>query len=222
PAEHTVGTRFAGILRPEDHQKRLDRLIWAAQTDAARRLLPLLSTDYRALAEARLALAADAANAPRLVAQVPAALRGDPGLAFEEARWWRKKDNYDNAASLLLAHADSPVKPAAWWDERLIVARRLLAAGNSDIAYRLVQQPVSGDGSLYAEAEFLSGYIALRYKKDPSLAFDHFAHMLARVSGPYAKARAAYWSGRAAAASGKTDLATKWYTAGAEHIATFY
>ena len=105
---------------------------------------------------------ADAANAARLVAQVPAALRGDPGLAFEEARWWRKKDNYDNAANLLLAHADNPVKPPAWWDERLMVARRLLATGKSDIAERLVQQPLTGDGSLYAEAEFLSGYIALR------------------------------------------------------------
>jgi soluble lytic murein transglycosylase len=221
-AEHTVATRFAGILRPEDHQKRLDRLIWAGQTDAARRMLPLVSTDYRALAEARLALAADAANATRLVAQVPTALRGDPGLAFEEARWWRKKDNYDNAANLLLTHADNPVKPAAWWDERLMVARRLLAAGNSDVADRLVQQPEANDGGVYAEAEFLSGYIALRYKKDPGLAFDHFAHMLAQVTGPYAKSRAAYWGGRAAAAAGKTDLATKWFTAGAEHMATFY
>ncbi len=68
------------------------------------------------------------------------ALRADPGLAFEEARWWRKKDNYDAAAQLLLAHADNPVRPAAWWSERLLVARRLLAGGNADIAYRLVQQ----------------------------------------------------------------------------------
>src|SRR5207253_1060191 len=81
---------------------------------------------------------------------------------------------------------------------------------------------LTGDGSLYAEAEFLSGYIALRYKKDPTLAFDHFAHMLAQVTSPYAKARAAYWGGRAAAAAGKSDLASKWFAAGAEHIATFY
>src|SRR5262249_42110582 len=77
------------------------------------------------------------------------------------------------------------------------------------------------DGSA-ADGEFLCGYIALRYKKDPSLAFDHFAHILAQVTSPYAKARAAYWGGRAAAAAGKIDLATKWFTAGAEHLATFY
>ncbi len=46
--------------------------------------------------------------------------------------------------------------------------------------------------------------------------------MLARVTSPYAEARAAYWSGRAAAAAGKPDLAAKWYAAGAENMATFY
>ncbi len=220
--ERALAARLGGRLRPEDHQRRLDRLMWDGQYDAARRLLSLVAPDYRGLAEARLALAGDAANAGRLVAQVPATLRGDPELAFEEARWWRKKDNYDNSARLLLAHADNPVRPSAWWGERLLVARRLLATGNSDIAYQLVQKPGTSDGAEYAEGEFIGGYIALRYRKDPLLAFDHFAHMLAQATSPYAKARAAYWGGRAAAAANKTELAAKWYGAGAEHTATFY
>ncbi|MGE5268527.1 MAG: lytic transglycosylase domain-containing protein [Thiohalocapsa sp.] len=224
--ERAVLTRFADRLRAEDHWKRLDRLLWDGQSEAAKRLLPLVAADYRALAEARLALAADAGNAGKLVAKVPEKLRDDPGLAFDQARWWRKKDNYDNAARLLLAHADTPEKCAAWWDERLLVARKLLAAGNSDTAARLVQQPETGSGKINAEpnaeAEFLSGYIALRYKKDAAAAFDHFAHMLAHVTSPYAKARAAYWGGRAAAAAGKDDLAAKWYTVGADNLATFY
>ena len=78
------------------------------------------------------------------------------------------------------------------------------------------------DGNGYSETEFLSGYIALRYRKDPALAFDHFAHILARVGTSFSKARAAYWEGRAAEALGKPELATKWYTAGSEHMATFY
>src|SRR6266403_1105033 len=69
-----------------------------------------------------------------------------PWLAFEEARWRRKKDDYDGAAQLLLAHDDTPIRPDLWWGERLMVARRLLAGGNSDIAYRLVQHPNSADG----------------------------------------------------------------------------
>ena len=220
--ESALLARFAATLRPEDHEKRLDRLLWDAQIDAARRMLPLVSPDYAAVAAARLALAADTANPAAFLMRVPGELHSDPGLAFEEARWWRKRDNYDAAAQLLLAHDDTPMRPDLWWAERLLVARRLMARGNADIAYRLAQQPGASDGNANPEAEFLSGYIALRYKKDPALAFDHFARILARVTSPYLKARAAYWGGRAAEAAGKPDLAAKWYAAGAEHMATFY
>ena len=218
--ERAVVARFSTTLRPEDHTRRLDRLLWDGETEAARRMLPLVPADDRALAEARLALAGDAKNVEALLAKVPAARRADPGLALDEAHYLRRKDNPDAAAQLLLGHPDNPVRPEAWWKERLAVARRLLAAGKTDIAYRLVQQNRADD--LDPDAEFLSGYIALRFNKDPALAFDDFAHILARAAGPYAKARAAYWGGRAAAAAGKPELAEKWYAAGAENMATFY
>jgi soluble lytic murein transglycosylase len=185
------------MLRAEDHQKRLDRLIWDGLTDAARHMLPLVSADYRLAAEARLGLAADAANGEALLVKVPAQLRSDPGVAFEEARWRRKKNNYEAAAQLLLAHADSPVRPAAWWGERQLVTRQLLATGNADTAYKLAQRHGLSDGNAY------SG-------RNSCLATSHCAtagippspwtispthpgarnHALAR--------RAAYWSGRAA------------------------
>ena len=128
----------------------------------------------------------------------------------------------DAAVAILQANPGDPVRPAAWWHERQIIARRLLAGGNADLAYRLAEQHGAIEGGAYSEAEFLLGYIALRYKKDPALAFDHFAHILTRADTPYAKSRAGYWGGRAAEVEAKSDLARKWYAAGAEHMATFY
>jgi len=58
--------------------------------------------------------------------------------------------------------------------------------------------------------------------KKPDLAFEHFAHILARAGSSFGKARASYWGGRAAEAAQNSDLATKWYAAGADHMATFY
>ncbi|HEX3952637.1 MAG TPA: hypothetical protein VHW90_03620, partial [Stellaceae bacterium] len=101
--EQRALAQAGSVLRPEDHQRRFDRLLWDGQTDAARRLLPLLSADYRVLAEARLALASDAGNADAIVSRVPPPLRADPGLVFEQARWQRRRDNYDAAAQLLLS-----------------------------------------------------------------------------------------------------------------------
>ena len=220
--ERAILKRFAASLRPEDHGRRLDRLLWDRDADSARRMLPLVSSDERALAEARLALIGGTAKPGPLLAKVPAARRGDPGLAFDEAQWDRKKDKYDEAAQLLLAHEDNPVRPKAWWKERMLVARHLLAAGNPDLAYRLVERHSAGYDLAATDAEFLSGYIALRFHKDAPLAFDDFAHILAQTTSPYAKSRAAYWAGQSAAAFGNPDLAAKWYSVGAENMATFY
>lgn len=220
--EHSFWNRHGGQISAVDNWQRLDRLIWDNQTEAARRMLPLVTQDYRALAEARLALATVGPHADALVARVPAPLRSDPGLVFEQLRWDRKKDMVDAAAQILLAQSGDPVHPGAWWGERQLIARRVLATGNAQEAYKLVQQHGTLEGDAFSEAEFLSGYIALRYMKDPALAFDDFSRILTRVSGASAKARAAYWGGRAAAAEGKGELATKWYAAGADHMTTFY
>jgi soluble lytic murein transglycosylase len=214
--------RYGSNIRPEDNVKRLDRLLWDRQGEAARRMLPLAPSDYRAEAVARLALYDRTGNANALLAQVPEALRSDPGLVFDIVHWERHNDQNDAAAQLLLAHPDNPVRPDAWAGERETVARRLLAAGNADLAYRIVQQSTLSDAAAYSDAEFLSGYIALRFMKNPTLAFEHFSRVLARATTPWGKSRAAYWSGRAAAEGGKPQLATKWYTAGAENMVTFY
>lgn len=220
--EHDFLARYGANIRPEDNVKRLDRLLWDRQGDAARRMLPLVPADFHAEAVARLALYDRAANAPTLVAQVPESLRNDPGLVFDIVHWERHNDQNDAAAQLLVAHPDNPVRPDNWAGERQIVARRLLAAGNADLAYRVTQQTAASDSGAYSDAEFLSGYIALRFMKNPTLAFEHFSRVLARSTTPWGKSRAAYWSGRAAEAGDKPQLAAKWYAAGAEHMATFY
>ncbi|HEX5320204.1 MAG TPA: lytic transglycosylase domain-containing protein [Stellaceae bacterium] len=220
--ERGFWARYGSTMRPEDNERRLDRLLWDGDRDGARRMIPLVPAEYQKLAEARLALETGAHDAAAAVGKVPAELQSTPGLVFDEVRWRRKQDMNDDAGRLLLAHPDNAVRPLSWWSERQIVARRLLAGGNAELAYNIVQQHGLSDGRSYSEAEFLSGYIALRYLKKPEIAFEHFAHILARVDTPYGKSRAAYWSGRAAEAQGKHDLALKWYAAGAENMATFY
>jgi soluble lytic murein transglycosylase len=215
-------THHASAIRLVDNEKRLDRLVWDGHSDAARRMLSLVPVDWRSLAEARLALAAQAPNAALFVARVPAPLRADPGLLYEALYWLTKRDMVDPAVHILLSHPGDPVRPAAWWAERQVIARRVLATGDAERAYRIAEQHGELEGTAYAESEFLLGYIALRYKNDPGLAFDHFSRILTRVSTPYAKARAGYWGGRTAEAEDKPELAAKWYAAAADHMATFY
>jgi soluble lytic murein transglycosylase len=149
-------------------------------------------------------------------------LRANPGLVYERLRARRKKDMIDAAVQILLSQPGDLVRPAAWWAERQTIAKRVLAGGDAELAYRIVEQHGLIEGTAFSDAEFLLGYIALRYMKKPALAFDHFSRILTRVGTPHAKSRAGYWGGRAAEAQAKSELAAKWYAAGADHMATFY
>ena len=220
--ERSFLVHHSASIRLDDDEKRLDRLLWDGQNEAARRMLPLVPPDWRSLAEARLALAVQASDTGVLVARVPAQLHSNPGLIYQELHWLTKKDMLDAAVQILLSQPGDLIRPASWWAERQTVARRVLATGNAELAYRIVEQHGLIEGNAYSEAEFLLGYIALRYMKNPALAFDHFSRILTRVGTPYAKARAGYWGGRAAEAQAKPELAAKWYAAAADHMVTFY
>jgi soluble lytic murein transglycosylase len=220
--EKKLLARYGSLLRPQDHEARLERLLWDREDAAARRMLPLVPPDYGKLAEARLAVAADAKNAGSLAARLPTQFRTDPGLAYDEAVWWHNKGRFDYAAALLLAHPDNPVRPALWWKERLLVARHLMAHGDPATAAQLVRQAGACRDLTACDAEFLSGFIALHFDHDPAVAFADFAGILGHVTNPYAMTRAAYWAGRAADAEGRSQQAAVWFAIGSENMATFY
>ena len=73
-----------------------------------------------------------------------------------------------------------------------------------------------------AEAEFLAGWLALRFLDRPGEALDHFRRVYDVVNFPVSIARAGYWTGRAAEARGDPITASLWYQRAAEHSAFYY
>ena len=78
--EKSFLANHGAAITPQDNQNRLDRLLWDGKVEAVRRMLSRVPPDYRALAEARLALLLHAPAADLLVARVPAPLQADSGL----------------------------------------------------------------------------------------------------------------------------------------------
>lgn len=221
--EKSILQRYPSVMRTEDHVKRLDRLVWDGQADAAKRLMPRVPQDYRLLADARLKLAAFLPGVERAVAKVPPQLENDPGLLYERLRWRRRKEMFDSALDVLLNPPKDLVRPAAWWTERQTLARHALADGKPALAYKLVTTKNGlTEGQPHADAEFLAGWIALRFLHDPHAAYDHFVSLYKTVKLPVSLARGAYWAGRAAEASKFQQLATTWFGTAAEQPTTYY
>jgi soluble lytic murein transglycosylase len=216
-------TTFGDYLRPEDHWKRLDRLLWDKQDGPSGRMLLKVDAGHRAVAQARLALQDGKSNPEPLLAQVPKELRDDPGLIYDRVRWRRQKDMDEDAIELLSHPARNKVRPDLWWQERGILARRALQKGLVSRAYQMAaDHALDPKAPQYADAEFLAGWVALRFLDDRDTAVMHFQRMWDGVSTPLSRSRAAYWAGRAAEAQGETDVARQWYLQGARYPTAFY
>ncbi|PKU21350.1 lytic transglycosylase domain-containing protein [Telmatospirillum siberiense] len=213
---------FQEILRDEEDDARFDRLLWTHQEQAAARQLSRVDDSFRLLAQARLALDNDEANAEALAARLPERFKNDPGLLYELVHYRRQHDKDDQAIALLSHPAADTVHPEMWWTERAVLARRALAQGRISQAYEIARRHGQMDGAGFADAEWFSGWIALRFLSDYEVALGHFTRMFERVSSAQSRSRAAYWAGRASDALGRGDDSVRWYNLAAVHITTFY
>lgn len=205
--------------------ERLDAMLWRGWQDNARRLIPLVSTGQKALAEARIGLQRRAGNVDALLAKVPEELRDTPGLQHARFEWRVRKGRWADAKALLLqqsASAKSLGQPAAWANRRRALARDELRDGSAQRAYDMASQHFLESGSHYADLEWLSGYIALTRLNDPARALVHFKNHDAAVTSPISQGRAGYWQGRAHLALGDVAAADQAFTMGAAHQSSFY
>ena len=224
--EREVLATYAKQLTQDDHRARVEFLLWTNQRTAASNLKYLLTNDYRKLVDARIGLAARSRNVDALVDAVPSHLQDNPGLLYERAKWRRQKLRNQDVATPLLTGIDGNEVPEAGrsrlWDERNIAIRTDLKDGNWSRAYQLASPHGMDSGGDFAEAEWVSGWIALRLNNDADRSLQHFETMADGVSTPISIARGKYWAGRARDALGQSDAARTDYTAAAEHKFTYY
>ncbi len=220
--------RFLGnygkLIEKETHKRRFNVLLHKGQITNARAIARVLGQGYPQLAEARIALAAGDAGVDGALARVPPHLLNDPGLAYERLRWRRKKDMDFRAIEIL--HNAPPAhlipNPEDWWRERHIIARRFIEKKQYESAYLLVAKHEMKDGAGFAEAQFLAGWLALRFLGKPWEAFEYFEAMYHKSTMPITRSRAAYWAGLASESLKYKDVARQWYETGAKYPTTFY
>ena len=134
-----------------------------------------------------------------------------------DLKWRRKRGRVDSSLEILLKiknTKDYMVRPDKWWVERGIIGRSLIYKKKYETAYKIVSNHALTEGPEYAEAEWMSGWIALSFLKDPILAENHFKNFYNNVGYPISLSRGAYWLGRTYEKIGNKDLANKWYKEG--------
>jgi soluble lytic murein transglycosylase len=217
---------FGSNFTAQDYADRVDILLWRGQRTEARELFPHISAADRAVANARIAIQSrQRRGLQALVDAVPGSREDDPGFQYDRVQYRRRSDQPVEAMQLA-AQIDPRAAPVAARDEifqeRRLYVPRALRAGNYQLAYRLVSNHGLSSGEAFADAEWMSGWLSLRFLSQPQRAAEHFAHLSENVSSPVSSSRALYWRAQAAEALGQHDEAERLLTEASRFPFTYY
>ncbi len=217
-------TRYSRYLDRESHAGRLNYLLYRDKYANAEAMASALGGGYPALARARKALSQGKGDVNSLISAVPSALKNNEGLLYERLKWRRQKNLNQGAIEILrkAPSASRMYRSADWWRERHIIVRRLIEKKQYKQAYRLASSHKQKEGFPLAQAEWVSGWLALNFVNEPWKAFEHFERLYQNVSSPISKSRGAYWAGRASEALKHPKIAAQWFNVGARYPVTFY
>jgi len=217
--------KFKKYLSTEDYIKRADYLAWENKYWDLKRMLRYLPKDYQYLYTARQLLMSKSYGVDTAIKRVPSKLKNDPGLNYDRLKWRRKRGRLDSSLEILLNiknNKEYMVRPDKWWVERSIIARSLIYKKRYETAYKITSNHGLSEGPELAEAEWMSGWIALSFLNDPLLAKNHFEKFYDNVGYPISLSRGAYWLGKSYEKLKNYEESKKWYLKGSEFLTTYY
>ncbi len=214
--------RYGEMLSAEEHNERLDNLLWQSRTTEARRMLPRVTADIRSLSVARIYLLENHPDVDLAISKIPVFLLDHPGLIFERVRWRIRANKHESARALLFSLPRSLPHHAKWWKEINYQIRESIDEGLVSDAFRLAVVGSELEGHSAIQASWMAGWIALEFLDEPEIALPYFERMLQEVSMPISLARAAYWAGKSAANFDNHSLASYYFEKAANHKTTFY
>jgi len=136
-------SRFGSVLSIDDHDARMDALLWARAKRAAQRQLGLASSAKRGVFAARLAQITETADANTKASAVGAIARDDAGYLADRARYLRNKGQSFAARQLLATRPIlriTPSKPETWFEAMLINAKAAASDKQWSIAYNIASK----------------------------------------------------------------------------------
>ena len=225
----TLFATYGGSFTREDHDARMDALLWQRDSFAAARQLAYVSPAKSARFAARLAILQGGDGAT-----IDQAAQSDPGYLYNRSRELRTEGRALEAVMLLASHpplSGAPFNPTAWIDEHLNVARMADARSAQQIAARAgepfpdIDAVANGPYKLrddYTSLMWLGGTRALWDLGDGNAASPLFYRYGAAARTPQTRSKGFFWAGHASAQAGNAAEATRYYEMAAAYPEYFY
>jgi len=232
-AEAFLSAQLASVLTPEDHDARMNALLWANAAGQAERQILYVSPARRAEFVARLGLANGADPITSGMPVSPGAV-SDPGYLYNRSRMLRTSGRVSSAANLLATRPplrEVPLDQRKWLAELLAVARGSDGYGAMRIASSIDDAFAPGtDVSRlsfmirddYTSLMWLGGTKALQNLGQPASAAPLFYRYGAAARTPQTRSKGFYWAGRAMARAGNMAEANRYFELAGAYPDQFY
>lgn len=220
--EAEVLATLGSLLDKDDHWARAMRLMMHDRAKGSERLLGFFDEAQKSLVVARAAVSRNDADAKARLDAVHPSMQTNPVFIFSRAQRARQFELWESAVEWLnKAPAEVP-EAGEWWDEREILARQLLALGDTRLAFEAAAGQTNGPAGPLVQAKFYAGWIALTFLDDGQAAREQFAAMSTHATLPDSISQANYWLARAELRLGNEAAAQAALKLAAEHRTVFY
>jgi soluble lytic murein transglycosylase len=213
--------KYRNDLRIEDCLRKIEFLTWNKSYGLAGKLIEILPNDYTSVAKMRLEIAKNPSVFNRITSSASDKAKGDDFIQYSYIDMLLKDDRDHDAEKRLLAITPSG-NYEKWWKVKNAAIRNALRDKRYTSAYNLTQNHKLEPGAEYSEAEWLAGWISLRFLGRADVAKVHFQNIFDNSKLGNTKSKAAYWLARSYDALDEKNDANLWYDQAATFSGTFY
>ncbi len=225
-----LNRKYKKILNSSDHINRAEYMAWENKYWDLKRILRYLPKDHRALYNARQILMSSSYGVDKAISDVPEIFKSDIGLQYNRLKWRRRRGRVESSLEIINnapKNNEALVRADLWWKERHVISRSLIYKKKYQQAYNVAKNHFldrnkEEESSAYAEAEWMSGWIALSFLNDAQLGLYHFNNFYKNVGYPISLARGAYWLGLSYEKLGDEKLSNKYFKEASKYLTTYY
>jgi soluble lytic murein transglycosylase len=219
--ERDVMTKFKSIITVKDTLKKIEHYTWNDNFSQANNLISLLPAKYTDEAKQRVNLAKNPQLLKNFLNNSQSFKTSDEYIQFLAVKFLSDK-SHDEHALKLISYVKSSVHSPKWFVLRNYLTRYAISEGRYEEAYSVIANHSLQNGSDYVEAEFLAGFLALRFLNKQQDALEHFKKMASEASHSTSKAKAHYFLAQTFKSLGQPQYYNQQLELAAKYRATFY
>lgn len=215
--------KFGKIIDGNDLIKKAEIFVYERKIGMLENIIPLiLSSKHKVMFQNILEMEKRPKIISHLIKLTARELRENDAFLFAQARYYRKTDRDNEVVDILLKIKNIPEYEHYWWTYKHIYVRELLKEKKYEKAYLLASNYKGPRNNDYVDAQWLAGWISLRFLKEYDNAYKHFHNIYNIVSYPVTVAKTTYWLARTAMEMNNEKNALKWYDISSQYTTTFY